>query len=122
MKPCPYCQARGQDWSGDPPRCAFPDAGQTSAVIGFNPDNWNCALLNKLRQHAELNDLVSYNDDRNACLLRTPVHVWPGSETHVLLSWYKSRGTIDGAWSVEGAQVKPLTYDVAEAIARHLQL
>ena len=45
---CPRCRARGKTWRGSHPRCAFKTPEQV-----FNPDNWNCATANTIREIAE---------------------------------------------------------------------
>lgn len=101
---CPRCKAHGKPWTGDVPRCAF-----KSGV--FSPDNWNCATVNDLRNI--LSEALWNNcGDQHACLLS-------GVEEccHVLLSWYKCRGKLSGAWMVTSeGDIKPLTLTEAERI------
>lgn len=52
---CIYCDKRGKTWSGDSPVCGFDDNQL------FNKGNWNCALLNKLRDLGDVNNFVNHN-------------------------------------------------------------
>ena len=101
---CPRCKSRGKDWNGSHPKCAF----ETGV---FNPDNWNCATANALRDIVKA-DNWNNNDDQHACLIT-------GAEDslHVLLHWYKNRGRTEGAWmvTIEG-EMKPLTLTEAERV------
>lgn len=101
---CPRCKSRGKDWNGSDPKCAF-------ATGVFNPDNWNCATANALRDIVKA-DNWNNNDDQHACLI-TGVE----ESLHVLLHWYKSRGRTEGAWmvTIEG-EMKPLTLAEAERV------
>lgn len=44
---CIYCDRRNKVWEGSDPICGFNIDGS------FNKENWNCALLNNLRELAE---------------------------------------------------------------------
>ena len=101
---CPRCKSRGKNWNGTDPKCAF-------ATGVFNPDNWNCATANALREIVPA-DNWNNNDDQHACLI-TGVE----ESLHVLLHWYKSRGRTEGAWmvTIEG-EMKPLTLTEAERV------
>lgn len=82
---CRRCLERGQDWDGDPPRCAFDKDGN------FTADNWNCATMNELRKTAEDRGCVVSSEGQNAALLP-----WDGR--FIALSWYKRRGATDAAY------------------------
>jgi hypothetical protein len=89
---CPACRGRGKTWEGSDPRCGFNLAGN------FVSDNWNCATLNALRDHAtwkHRDDLagqsiavVSVPDgpmsDRDNQEAYVPDH-------YIVLSYYKER-------------------------------
>jgi len=103
---CKLCKERGKPESfGSDPKCAFPDGVFTS-------DNWNCATMNALRDIAG-----SYrhgNEDQYA-------EVIPATDddecTHIVLTWYKSRGRTEGAWMLfDDRPPEPLTLEVAENI------
>lgn len=100
MSACPRCVERGQTWSGGAPRCAFTDDGR------FGADNWNCATMNELRDHAE-NDAV-WSEDQHAALL-----AYDGC--FIVLGWYKSRGTTEYAAWLEEATARPLMLEQADA-------
>jgi hypothetical protein len=93
---CRRCEARGQDWAGDAPKCGFLDGKP------FLSSNWNCATLNALRDHAERSQV--YNDDQYAAIL--PI---PDSGEFIVLCWYKHRGRTESACVISGSTVRPLT-------------
>ena len=100
---CRMCRRRGQTWSGDKPRCAFPNGV-------FVTENWNCATANALRDLC--GEWANTNDDQNAQILK-------GVEEclHVCLTWYKRRGRTEGAWMIhDGRTPEPLTLTEAERI------
>lgn len=81
---CKYCEERGKTWEGEDPICAFNDDGL------FNKENWNCALLNELRELVEFLEIETYNkysEDRIASI--------PNEDGFLILSWYKQRGKVD---------------------------
>lgn len=74
----------------DEPKCAFNVDGS------FNTDNWNCALMNKLRDLAELNEV--WNDDDYCSIIPIPDYGW------AILKWYKHRGKTDLFFVLEGGK------------------
>jgi len=105
MAGCKACRERGKDWQGDDPKCAFVKDGIFTGV--FNPDNWNCATIKKLR---DLCVSVCWNEDQNAALL-------PGVESqHILLTWYKRRGRTEGAFMLNDGVAMPLLITEAEQV------
>lgn len=89
---CKMCEARGHNYPGDPPRCAF---------VGEFGGNWNCATLNALRalfDNAPVDPglTIRYcdNDDRYAVIDISEVECDRGGNFGVCLwlCWYKQRG------------------------------
>ncbi len=83
---CKFCIERGKPPNfGSDPQCGF-DAGGF-----FNPKNWNCALLNKLRDIAEEKGL-EYRDDMDCGsigVVPCSGDNWCG---YIVMTWYKNRG------------------------------
>lgn len=99
MNQCRWCQdkyANGRPNNfGSDPKCAFDNDGL------FQPNNWNCAGLDQLREDAHKVEV--WNEDQHAVLLRY------GSEgDFIVLSYYKHRGRTEGAWVVEKINIRPL--------------
>lgn len=95
---------RGADFLGmgrwaSPISCAFDEAGV------FRPDNWMCASLTPIVQRAWDNELTV--SDQHSALLLVNLRM-------VLLSYYKRRGNVEGAWVVEEHVVRPLRVDDLE--------
>lgn len=99
---CAACAARGKNWQGDDPRCAFASADAT-----FNSENWNCATVNAVR------DLVwegqnpmppgvdyRYCSDQKYATVHTDEVEVDGERIGLALwvSWYKSRGATEAMW------------------------
>jgi hypothetical protein len=102
---CKACSDRGKDWDGEGPKCAFTKDGIFTGV--FNPDNWNCATMNKLR---DLCLAPVWNEDQNAAIIC-------GVESqHIILSWYKRRGRTEGAFMLNDGVAMPLLITEAEAV------
>jgi len=102
---CLHCKNRIKNWNGDDPKCAF-------EKNIFDSDNWMCATMSKLRGIAERHE-VSYNEDQYLAVI--PIK---DEATFLILSWYKHRGRIEGAWIVDSALIRPLSeqeaYDIIE--------
>lgn len=84
---CPACVRRGKKtWTGANPRCAFSQEG------AFSTSNWNCETMNALRgtAHAQGNVSEWYCDYYFGTV------TW--GDKIVIMSWYKSRGSIDRAY------------------------
>lgn len=103
---CLLCLSRGKNWNGDDPKCAFENGV-------FNPDNWNCATMNELREIAEKVGLTRRNDLDSASFGAVPFE-----EGYIVMTWYKNRGTTGNAQVMwDGEPTHPLTEKVAlEAI------
>lgn len=89
---CKYCKERVKDWEGQDPICGFNEIGD------FNKDNWNCAMLNKLRDIAEVENFVTYNsanENRTATI--------PHDNGFLIASWYKDRGKTDLIFNINNA-------------------
>lgn len=102
---CPRCIARGKTWKGDNPKCAFKSGT-------FDADNWNCATANALRSAAQVR---AYNGDEDTCAVLPLPEDYDHAAGFVVLSWYKSRGRVDGAHAVVNYKPVPLTLAMAEA-------
>ena len=96
--PCKMCRERGKTWAGDDPKCAVPDGKP------FNPDNWNCATANAIRNLAgdEWADKPppgiqrEQRDDQTYITIYTHDVDFPG-ETYpwcLWVTWYKRRGRV----------------------------
>ena len=115
---CKACQERVWEFNGDKPRCGFSEGP-------FNPDNWNCATLNALRdlvdesQHP-MPDGVDYrycSDQKYATVHIDDVELngdWLGLALWV--SWYKNRGTTEAVWILDHSGV-PRQPSEAEVLA-----
>lgn len=73
----------------DPIRCAFDEQGQ------FTSDNYCCQTLSGLRDKAIEQGTALFNDDQWTAVLT----VGDAGE-FLILSWCKSRGKTEGAWTV----------------------
>lgn len=101
---CRRCAERVKDWHGDDPKCAF--------ITGvFDSGNWNCATMNALR------DVVGDPWDSDDWLWSEDQYLgrlaWDG--VFIVLSVYKRRGRVEGAWIVSESSALPLAIDEAEA-------
>lgn len=108
---CAACKARGQTWSGSPPKCAFD---------GFE-NNWNCATLNALREIVyegqwPMPPRVDYqycDDMKYATVYLDDVDLPTGPAMALWVAWYKSRGGTDALWLLDssGAPRRPTEAD-----------
>lgn len=98
--PCELCRTKPQDWSGDPPTCAFRSGA-------FSANNWNCFTANLIREIVyegqETIPEVDYrycSDQKYATICLdsfdwlddqpAPIAMW--------VCWYKNRGKTDAMW------------------------
>jgi hypothetical protein len=120
--PCRECMERRKDWEGDDPKCAF----ETSV---FDPKNWNCATMNKLRSIASAFDpdslpaYQSFGWSTRFCDISLAVITVSESDNYgerfVVLSWYKERGRTGQAWVFcEDAEPERLTLEMAEIVIK----
>ncbi|HET7616630.1 MAG TPA: hypothetical protein VFK27_06665 [Bacillales bacterium] len=113
MSECKRCRDRGKTWSGDDPRCAFPDGVFTS-------HNWNCATMNILRDIADKFG-KTYRDD-NSCgsFGYIPMdHDYAPDDFdtlggYIAMAWYKERGKTGNAVFMTDDETVPLTTKHAE--------
>lgn len=113
---CPECEklypggVRPEHYGSDP-KCAFRIDGS------FNPDNWQCGTMNKLRAIAARDEREIYNDDSFSAILSVDSDDERES-CFVLLAWYKQRGRTDRAWVfTEDTETPwPLTLALAELL------
>lgn len=130
---CPRCAADPQPANfGQPRKCAFTSSG------AFTPDNWNCATLSLIR-HQRYDDHVR-NDDETVAVAVYPdgsfepatltippmqalgnleaQEIVPECFSHIVLSFYKDRGTVKSALMLgRGSFLIPLTFAVAVGFA-----
>ena len=116
---CPRCLARGKDWTGGDPKCAF-----LSGV--FDTDNWNCATANCLRELADAfwtngdgSDKVWTHRSFSAGsmgVVQIP-ETGPTAIGYVVMTWYKDRGRTGQMWVMyDDDPPRPLTLSEAEEI------
>jgi len=97
---CPLCKRRVKDWTGDDPRCAFPEGG-------FDRENWNCATMIAVRLLASNEQATAlWVDDHNFSMV--PIGecfpVEEDGDDHymaMLVVWYKSRGNTFGLYFLD---------------------
>jgi len=109
---CRMCRDRGKTWDGADPTCGF------NADGSWNPDNWNCATMNELRNAVAVD--AEWNDDQycGRLALREGDDRLPCG-AFLILGWYKSRGRTEYAGILCGYEIDPLTEDEAVAILSH---
>ncbi len=100
-----YCRHGKKTWDGDDAHCAFTLEGK------FIKDNWNCILLDKLRELGESNEVWS-NDEH--C---TVIGFGAEDSRFAILSYYKHRGKTDGFWVVNSGVIREGTEADAQLIA-----
>jgi hypothetical protein len=115
---CPGCKSRGKPWNGQDPKCAFHN-GET-----FDPDNWQCATMNALRDLADRPGATHYQEDSRVAVL--PYNTGDVAQDDddlinvrgfIVLAWYKDRGTTDQAFLMdEDQKPTPLTLAVARRV------
>lgn len=102
MSACKMCQARGKDWNGDDPKCAFD---------GEFSKNWNCATLNAIRDICyEGQDPMPpgvdyrYCDDMKYATVKID-ELEDENGDHIGMAlwvcWYKNRGCTDAVWILD---------------------
>ena len=101
---CKACKERGKTWDGDDPKCAFEHDV-------FSYDNWNCATMSLLRNHASLRPI--YNEDQYLGVMNLECGAF------LVLTWYKSRGRCDGAIIIDEAETIQLDCNMAINILDH---
>jgi len=94
---------------GSKPECAFNKDGS------FNPDNWNCNLMNELRDAAQ--DVEVWAEDEHMAVL-----AFQGELKFGILGYYKHRGRTDRFWIWEvGKEIRNGTLADAEAWSKSWQ-
>lgn len=95
---CPACIKQGwPDYFGSAPTCGWKEDGT------FNPDNWNCETLVRLRMRAREMGTVVWMNDHN-------LYVVPLERTHfdddgwAVLTSYKEHGATESARFVQNNQ------------------
>lgn len=106
---CVACATRGKTWEGSDPRCAF-TGGETANARVFNPDNWNCATLNRLRTlvyegQSPMPAGVDYqycSDQKYATVCIEDIEL-EGKPIGLALwvAWYKSQGQTEAVWILD---------------------
>lgn len=117
---CRMCQAREKTWSGDDPKCSFPNGGS------FDAGGWNCATANAIRdicgqdsQHIRSD--YRYCDDQNYATIKIDdVDLPSGPALALWVSWYKHRGRTEAMWLLcnEGQPRRPDALDCETIIDR----
>ncbi len=113
---CQACNDRGKTWTGSDPVCWFDDA----------KGNWNCALVNQMRDIAESDHpVVDYrfcDDQKYATIQIDEIGLDSGPALALWISWYKSRGRTDAIWILsESGPRQPTEIDliqIAQAAGR----
>lgn len=100
------CSNAIKTWKGDDRKCAF-----LNGV--FNTDNWNCSIMNELR---DLCENVVWSNDQNASLL--PIDGF-GEYTYLFLGWYKNRGRTEQAFLISDRSTKQLALEDALKIIKN---
>jgi len=112
---CKLCRKRGKTWKGSNPVCAFDENGK------FVYDNWNCAMMNKLRELIDNPNVISwtYRDDMSSAsigVIKIPEEVL-STQGYLVMTWYKSRGRTSRAYIMcDEMSPEELTLQVAEEI------
>jgi len=97
-EPCRLCRERGKTWRGDDPTCSFPDGGE------FDPEGWNCATANRLRDISGQDEPhpssdYRYCEDQNYTTIKIDGIDLPSGNAYALwMTWYKHRGRTEGMW------------------------
>lgn len=101
---CPMCVARGKNWTGTDPKCAFLADGT------FTADNWACASMLWLRENAQF---TNRNED-DCSLSVTSVRSYDSNDSmsdghgFAVCSYYKSRGCTPVAMFMRDEEFRPL--------------
>lgn len=92
-------------------RCAFMNGT-------FEPDNWNCATMNTLRElgqplgneQGSSGPMLTYVGDQRAKLIPIDSDL----QAFIVLGWYKSRGSTEAAYVLHEQRIAPLPLWLAE--------
>lgn len=117
---CRRCRERGRPSNfGSEPKCAWPDGG------AFNPENWQCATANELRDLAY--EAVGKNmwdryctrtEDESLAVLWVPSREvdgrFCGGAFFIVMTYYKDRGRTSGIHYALDGVIRPLTLAEAE--------
>lgn len=110
---CRRCSERGKTWSGDDPKCAFPNGI-------FTPDNWNCATMNELRDIADEFDKTFRDDNSCGSIGYVPMdndyapNDFDTYGGYIVMMWYKNRGSTRNALFMTDDETVPLTIKHAD--------
>lgn len=100
-------------WYGSSPKCGFYKTGK------FNKNNWNCKLLNDLRNLVLKEDICVWANDQNLSITTFKNGFWykHNCYSHMLISIYKSRGNVSGIWFLsDGFMIKSTEEMIKKAI------
>ena len=101
---------------GNIPRCGFTKSGQ------FTTDNWNCKLLNDLRDLAgEEMCGGHFCDDQKLYVKALPDFFADRKFDFVVISVYKFRGRTSGVWIISDDRIRWPTEDEVKKIIRLLK-
>jgi hypothetical protein len=93
------CAARGKNWNGSDPKCAFLADGT------FTADNWACASMMWLREHAHF---TNRNED-DCSLSVTRICPPDFGAGFAVCSYYKSRGCTPVAMFMSDDTCRPMS-------------
>lgn len=121
MMTCKMCLDRGQTWSGDTPKCSFPNGGE------FDSAGWMCATANALRDISGQDEPhpaadYRYCDDQNYSTIKVDDIDLPSGNAYALwMTWYKHRGRTEAMWLLDGGPPRKPTEADAVAILAALR-
>ncbi len=114
-----FFQIGNNHYEADAPKCAFPTGD-------FTINNWNCGLINELRdligniyEHKDYfwsNDQYLFVEDLGPLGLDLNGHNY----SFVLLSIYKTRGGIDGVWILDDKTMRIPNEEEVKKIVKHI--
>ena len=114
---CAMCKARVKTWSGDDPKCSFPNGGE------FVADGWNCATANAVRDLCGQDEEqpaadYRYCDDQNYSTIKVDA-IDNLNALALWVTWYKHRGRTEAMWLLNpyDAPRKPTEADCLKIIA-----
>jgi hypothetical protein len=110
MRVCEACAKRVKNWNGSDPICAFRNGNP------FNPDNWNCATVNQIREIVEDNHYEGasrefsatwrHEDQSAASIDVSRIDMPRDYDLTLWVTWYKHRGRTEAMYLL-GANSEP---------------
>lgn len=105
------CRHGEKKWSGDDALCGFTLSGV------FSKNNWNCGLLNDLRDWVGEGDsdcVRAWKDDENIYVKAIPTELQIG--IFLVMTIYKSRGHVENVWVTDGMHMRQIREKEAKKI------